>query len=154
MVGLGFDMHKLKKGRKLVLGGVTIPYPLGLDGHSDADILTHALIDALLGAVGKGDIGKVFGSSDPKYKNAKSTELLKKILSHLKGCKLVNVDATLVAEEPRLSPFIPPMKANLAKILGVNASSINIKSTTAKGLGEIGHKKAMAAMVMVQIKRK
>ena len=153
MIGLGFDMHQLKKGRKLVLGGVTIPYSKGLDGHSDADILTHAFIDALLGAVGQGDIGRMFGTHEPETKNIASTVLLSKIMPLLKGFKIVNADATVIAEAPRLAPYIPNMKRTLAKVLNISPARLNIKGTTAKGLGPIGKKQAMAALVAVQIEK-
>ena len=154
MVGIGIDVHPLKKGRKLVLGGVTIPHGLGLDGHSDADVLCHALIDALLGATGQGDIGGLFGASDPRYKGVASTTLLKKTMPRLKGYRLVNMDSTLMAEAPKLAPHIPAMKRVLSAILGVPQGRLNIKATTGKGLGEVGHKKAIAAHVVVQVEKK
>ena len=153
MIGLGFDMHQLKKGRKLVLGGVTIPYSKGLDGHSDADILTHAFIDALLGSVGQGDIGRMFGTHEPETKNIASTVLLSKVMPLLRGYKIINADATVIAEEPKIAPHIPAMKKVLGKIMKINSELLNIKGTTAKGLGPIGKKQAMAALVVVQIEK-
>ena len=154
MVGIGNDVHPLKKGRKLVLGGVTIPYPMGLDGHSDADVLIHALIDALLGATGQGDIGGMFGASDPKYKGVKSTELLRKTMPRLKGHRIVNMDSVVMAEEPKLASHIPKMRRTLAAILKIPASRVNVKATTGKGLGDIGGKKAIGAQVVVQVEKK
>lgn len=139
-VGHGFDMHPLKEGRKLVLGGVIISFPKGLDGHSDADVLIHSIIDALLGAVGEGDIGQRFGVEDPKYLGISSLSLLREVsdLIGSNGFRIENLDATLVAQEPRLAPYLGLMEENIAKVLGVDPGRVNVKATTAKGMGLIG----------------
>ncbi|MFH1823693.1 MAG: 2-C-methyl-D-erythritol 2,4-cyclodiphosphate synthase [Candidatus Firestonebacteria bacterium] len=149
-VGIGYDIHRLVKGRKLILGGVHIPFPLGLDGHSDADCLTHSIIDALLGATNKGDIGKIFGIDKPETKGISSLILLKKVWDNLKkDYKIINIDTVIVAEKPKLSEYLPKMKENIAKILKIKKSQISIKSTTSKGLGEIGKSKAIASFTVI-----
>lgn len=139
-VGLGFDMHRLVEGRRLILGGVDIPFPKGLDGHSDADVLTHSIIDALLGAAGEGDIGQRFGVEDPRCLGISSLALLKEVsgLLRFKGLAVENVDATLVAQEPRLAHYLEVMEKNIALALGVDSGRVNVKATTPKGLGPIG----------------
>ncbi|MFH1075142.1 MAG: 2-C-methyl-D-erythritol 2,4-cyclodiphosphate synthase [Candidatus Firestonebacteria bacterium] len=155
LVGLGIDIHKLKHGRNLILGGVHIPFSLGLDGHSDADILCHAIIDALLGAANGGDIGTLFGVDLPEYKNASSLALLQHVGKKLKkDYKIVNIDSVITAEKPRLSPYILEMKENIAKMLSIEPEQISIKFTTAKGLGDIGSQKAMQAQAIVNLTRK
>lgn len=144
-IGHGYDVHRFDAQRKLILGGVEIPYEFGLLGHSDADVLTHALMDALLGAAGLGDIGKHFPDSDPKYKGISSLELLrcvKKLLTE-KGFETVNADITLIAQKPKLAPYIPQMAANLKEIL--ECDCINIKATTEEGLGFTGRLEGIAA---------
>jgi 2-C-methyl-D-erythritol 2,4-cyclodiphosphate synthase len=147
LMGLGYDVHKFKKGRPLVLGGVRIQYPRGLLGHSDADVLVHALLDALLGAAGLPDIGCLFPNNAPQYKNADSLLLLKAVMKRLSEKKLSvnNVDMTLICEAPKISPYIKKMKANLSKILKIPAGRIGIKATTNEGIGFIGRGEGAAA---------
>ncbi|NQT47895.1 MAG: 2-C-methyl-D-erythritol 2,4-cyclodiphosphate synthase [Chloroflexi bacterium] len=139
-VGIGYDVHPLIQGRRLVLGGVEIPFEKGLDGHSDADVLVHAIIDALLGATGLDDIGTHFPPTDPQYKDIPSLVLLRRIADLLRthGWRVENVDATVVAERPRLSPVIPRMRQNIGETLGISVDCIGLKSTTSKGLGFLG----------------
>ncbi|MFH1612467.1 MAG: 2-C-methyl-D-erythritol 2,4-cyclodiphosphate synthase [bacterium] len=153
-IGIGYDIHCLKKNRKLILGGVEIPYLFGLFGHSDADVLLHAICDAILGACGQGDIGIHFPNTNPEYKNISSLILLKKVNELLKKRKLKinNIDTTILAEEPKLSPYYEEMKKNIAKTLNTISKNINIKSTTMEKLGSIGKKKAIAAYAIVSIK--
>lgn len=152
-VGLGYDAHRLVAGRLLILGGVEIPYHLGLMGHSDADVLTHAIGDALLGAVGTGDLGTHFPDSDQAYKDISSLVLLAKIvdLVQQRGFRPVNVDATVVAEKPRLAPYIQDMKAKLAPILGLTPDAVNLKATTTEQMGFTGRGEGMAAYAVVLV---
>ena len=150
-VGQGFDVHALVTGRKLVLGGVTIPYHLGLDGHSDADVLLHAICDALLGAAALGDIGRHFPDSDSQYKGADSRALLRAIRQMTKQHKIVNVDATVIAQAPRLAPHIPAMTQNIAADLEVAPASVNVKATTTESLGFAGRGEGIAAQAVVLI---
>jgi 2-C-methyl-D-erythritol 2,4-cyclodiphosphate synthase len=152
-VGLGYDAHRLVAGRPLILGGVEIPFHLGLAGHSDADVLTHALGDALLGAVAAGDLGRHFPDSDPAYKNISSLILLKKIMEvvRAKGFRPVNVDAVIVAEAPRLVPHFSGMIANLVPILGISAADINLKATTTEKMGFAGKGEGIAAYAVVLV---
>jgi 2-C-methyl-D-erythritol 2,4-cyclodiphosphate synthase len=146
-IGLGYDVHRLTEGRPLTLGGIEIPFHQGLTGHSDADVLCHALGDALLGAGSLGDLGRHFPDSDPQYKGISSLQLLKKIylLIRQKGYKIGNVDTTIVAQEPKLAPFVEKMKTALALVLEVSVEQINIKATTTEGLGFTGRQEGMAA---------
>ncbi len=150
-IGIGYDIHPLVLGRPLILGGVEIPFEKGLDGHSDADVLTHAVIDAVLGAAGEGDIGHHFGASDPRYEGVRSLHLLAESWRRLeaKGFRVGNVDATLVAEAPLLSPHLRGMAATLAQVLNMEAARINIKPTTAKGLGPLGSGGGIACFAVV-----
>lgn len=152
-VGFGYDVHRLAEGRKLILGGVEIPFQLGLLGHSDADVLVHALMDALLGAAALGDIGKHFPDTDAKYRGISSLMLLKevKLLLQEKGFEVNNVDALVVAERPKLAPFIDLMVNNIAEILNIDGGRINIKATTTEGLGFTGTGEGMAAHAVVTI---
>jgi 2-C-methyl-D-erythritol 2,4-cyclodiphosphate synthase len=145
--GIGYDVHQMMPGRKLVLGGVKIPYKTGLNGHSDADVLVHAIMDALLGAAGKGDIGEIFPDTDKKFKDISSLLLLRHVAQVLKkaGFKVVNVDCVLLAEEPKINPYKAKMKANIAKALGIDGRQVNVKATTNEGLGFVGRKEGMAA---------
>jgi 2-C-methyl-D-erythritol 2,4-cyclodiphosphate synthase len=154
-VGLGYDAHRLVAGRPLVLGGVEIPYEKGLLGHSDADVLTHAIGDALLGAVGAGDLGTHFPDQDPAYKDISSLILLARIMEVVRdrGFAPVNVDATIVAEQPRLAPHIPAMQARLAPILGLTPADINIKATTTEHMGFAGRGEGLAAYAVVLVER-
>lgn len=149
-VGQGYDIHKLVAGRKLILGGVEIPHSKGLLGNTDADVLVHAIIDALLGATGLGDIGTHFPDKDPKWKDAKSFDLLEIIYIALKnnGHLIINIDSTIIAEEPKLAPYIPEMKKKLSQILVIKENQINIKAKTNEGLDSIGKKEAIAAMAI------
>jgi 2-C-methyl-D-erythritol 2,4-cyclodiphosphate synthase len=149
-IGQGFDVHSLVRGRKLVLGGVEIPHDKGLLGHSDADVLLHAICDAMLGAAALGDIGRHFPDSDPRYKGIDSRELLRhcaKLLREL-GLRVVNVDATLIAEAPRMAPHIPAMAGNIAADLGVPRNAVNVKATTTEKLGFIGRGEGIAAQAV------
>jgi 2-C-methyl-D-erythritol 2,4-cyclodiphosphate synthase len=150
-VGIGYDIHPFVAGRPLILGGVEIPYERGLDGHSDADVLTHAIIDAVLGAAGEGDIGHHFGANDPRYRGVRSLRLLEESWRRVKakGFRIGNVDATVVAEAPRLNSFLGGMVANLAQVLDVEAARINIKPTTAKGLGPLGAGDGIACLTVI-----
>jgi 2-C-methyl-D-erythritol 2,4-cyclodiphosphate synthase len=154
-VGQGFDVHKLVTGRPLILGGVTIPFDKGLDGHSDADVLIHALCDAMLGAAGLGDIGRHFPDNDPKYKNANSRELLKEVkhLVNQGGYSLVNADITVIAQAPRIAPHIDAMVENLSSDLLVSHAAINVKATTTEGLGFSGRGEGIAATAVVLVSR-
>ena len=152
-VGLVYDAHRLVAGRPLVLGGVEIPYAQGLLGHSDADVLSHAIGDALLGAVGAGDLGSHFPDKDPAYEGISSLILLERIMQIVRdrGFTPKNVDATIVAQEPRLAPHIAAMQANLAPILGVNPADINIKATTTEHMGFAGRGEGMDAYAVVLV---
>jgi 2-C-methyl-D-erythritol 2,4-cyclodiphosphate synthase len=154
-VGLGYDAHRLVAGRPLILGGVAVPYHLGLLGHSDADVLTHAIGDALLGAVGAGDLGSHFPDQDPAYKNISSLILLEKIMeiARRRGFAPVNVDATVVAQAPRLAPHIAAMQANLAPILGLAPEDVNLKATTTEQMGFAGRGEGIAAYAVVLVKK-
>jgi 2-C-methyl-D-erythritol 2,4-cyclodiphosphate synthase len=155
-IGIGYDVHALAKDRKLVIGGVSIPYEKGLAGHSDADVLIHALCDALLGAAGLDDIGCFFPDSDPQYKDILSIKLLEKTREIIdkNNFRLVNADAVLLAEAPRLSPYKKEMQRNIAGALKVNTGCINIKATTSEGLGFIGNGQGIAAMCVVLLETK
>ncbi len=146
-IGHGYDVHRLTENRALILGGVEIPYEKGLLGHSDADVLTHAVIDALLGAAGLGDIGRHFPDTDETYRGANSLRLAEAVLGLLseKGYKVGNVDATVIAQAPKLSPHIPLMREKLAHVLGISAEAINIKATTEEHLGFTGEGAGIAA---------
>lgn len=146
-IGHGYDVHKLVEGRRLILGGVEIPYERGLLGHSDADVLTHAVMDALLGAAGLWDIGHAFPDNDPAYEDADSLALLERVMEMLrgKGYRVGNVDATVLAQRPKLAPHIPRMRANLATRMGIREDRVNVKATTEEGLGFTGAGEGMAA---------
>lgn len=146
-IGQGFDVHQLAEDRKLIIGGVTIPFEKGLLGHSDADVLLHAICDALLGAAALGDIGKHFSDADPRFKNIDSRVLLREVnrLLDENGSKVINIDATIIAQAPKMAPYIPDMTANIAQDLNTSAENINIKAKTAERLGFIGRKEGIAA---------
>ena len=146
-VGHGYDIHKLVPGRKLILGGIEIPYSQGLLGHTDADVLIHAIIDALLGASGLGDIGQHFPNNDPKWKDANSLDLLEVTYEFLKnkGYEIINIDSTIVAEEPKISPYINNMKKVLSQATEIKENQINIKAKTNEGLDSTGQKNAVCA---------
>jgi 2-C-methyl-D-erythritol 2,4-cyclodiphosphate synthase len=155
-IGHGYDAHRFGRGRKLVLGGVEVPYGRGLTGHSDADVLVHALMNALLGAMGEGDIGIHFPDSDPRYRGSSSLRLLQTVVQLMRKRKfeLVNADITVIAQQPKLSPHYPAMKKTLATQLRSSEKSINVKSATAEKLGWIGQGKGMAAMAVVLLRRR
>ena len=152
-VGLGYDVHALVPGRPLTLGGVRIPYLLGLQGHSDADVLLHAISDALLGAIADRDIGKHFPDTDPQYKNIQSTLLLKKVAAKVreKGFHIVNIDSTIVAQKPKLYDFIPRMVSEIAGVLDMDAGRVNVKATTTEGLGFTGRGEGIAAYAVALV---
>lgn len=152
-IGIGYDVHRLVENRKLILGGIEIQHHLGLLGHSDADVLVHAIMDALLGASGSGDIGRHFPDSDPQYKGISSLLLLKHVKNHLaeKGYKVHNIDAVIVAQKPKLAPYIERMVANIALTLDESPSNVNIKATTTEGLGFTGLEEGIAAHAVATI---
>lgn len=154
-VGQGFDVHALVPGRKLVLGGVEIPFTLGLLGHSDADVLVHAVTDAILGAAGLGDIGRHFPDTDARFAGADSRMLLREAMArvHAAGYRVVNVDATVICERPKIMPFVPRMTANLAADLGVDAGSVNVKGKTTERLGVTGRGEGIAAQAVALLVR-
>lgn len=152
-VGFGFDLHPLVSGRPLVLGGVTVPSELGLGGHSDADVLAHAVGEALLGALALGDLGRHFPDTDPRYRGVSSLTLLEAVM-HLvraRGGRLVNVDATVLAQAPRLAPLLPEMAKRLADTLGIDADAVSVKAKSPEGLGLLGRQEGMAAMAVVSV---
>ncbi len=150
-IGFGYDIHRLVEGRELVLGGVRISHRSGLLGHSDADVLIHSIIDAILGALSMGDIGKHFPDTDPRYRDIKSTEMLREVMNWIKerGFSVTNVDTTIIAEEPRLAPYIEEMRAELSKELSTSPYNISIKATTNEGIGLIGKGGAIASFAVV-----
>ena len=147
--GFGFDIHRLVAGRPLLIGGLTIDHPRGLEGHSDGDVLLHAVIDALLGAAGKGDIGDRFPDSDPKFKGIASAKMLAAVLHDVGEWRIVNVDVTLVAEEPKLGARKRTIAANVSKLLG--GAPVNVKAKTAEGLGPVGNREAIACFAVVEL---
>lgn len=153
--GIGFDAHRFSKGRKLIIGGVEIPFEFGLAGHSDADVLTHAICDAILGAVGERDIGTHFPDSDPKYKGVSSLVLLREVLglSNSKGFKVENIDSVVVCEKPKLGPYVSQIKTKLASIAEVPEEFLGIKATTTDGMGFTGRGEGIAAYAVVLIKK-
>ncbi|MEP6777371.1 MAG: 2-C-methyl-D-erythritol 2,4-cyclodiphosphate synthase [Chthoniobacterales bacterium] len=153
--GIGFDAHRLAPGRKLILGGVEIPHTSGLDGHSDADVVCHAIADALLGAIGENDIGHHFPNSDESIRGISSLEILRRVASILeqKRARVINIDATLIAEAPKIAPHISAMRENIASALQVDSSRIGIKATTNEGLGSIGRGEGMAAMSVASVEQ-
>jgi 2-C-methyl-D-erythritol 2,4-cyclodiphosphate synthase len=151
--GIGYDAHRLVSGRKLILGGVKIPHPRGLEGHSDADVLSHAIADAMLGALGAGDIGKHFPNTEESIRGISSIEILRHVatIAAQKNARVVNVDATVLAEAPKISPHIAAMQEKIADALGVKANAISIKATTNEGLGAIGRSEGMAAIAVASL---
>lgn len=149
-VGMGYDVHKLVEGRDLILGGVKIQHTLGLLGHSDADVLLHAIMDALLGAAALGDIGKHFPDTDPKYKGISSIKLLEHVADLIseKGYVVENIDATIIAQKPKMRPYIEEMEKNIAKALGIDVSQINVKATTEEGLGFTGTEQGISSQAI------
>ena len=155
-MGQGYDVHRLAKDRKLILGGVTIPWELGLLGHSDADVLVHAIMDALLGAAALGDIGAMFPDTDPRYAGADSLQLLCAVGERLAetGWDIVNVDATVVAQRPKLAPFIPEMRRRIADAMGIGTDRVSVKATTEEHLGFTGRGEGISAMAVALLERK
>jgi 2-C-methyl-D-erythritol 2,4-cyclodiphosphate synthase len=155
-IGIGYDIHRLVEGRKLILGGVEIPFEKGLLGHSDSDVLSHAICDALLGAAALGDIGTHFPDSDPRWAGASSLDLLSQAVEMLteRGYRIANVDATVMAERPKLRPHVEAMRARLASVLGVDVGQVSIKAKTSEGLESVGRNEAMAAQAVVLIHRR
>jgi len=154
-VGIGYDVHPLVAGRKLVLGGVEIPHSKGLDGHSDADVLMHAICDAVLGALGKGDIGTFFPNTDPRWRGAPSKIFLEEAARQIQfeNAKLINVDATIIAQEPKIMSHAPQMKRHIADALKLDEHKVGIKATTNENLGFIGRQEGIAAMAIASIER-
>ncbi|MEN9575755.1 MAG: hypothetical protein RL514_3610 [Verrucomicrobiota bacterium] len=152
-VGIGYDVHQLTEGRKLILGGVDIQHTKGLDGHSDADALMHAITDAVLGAIGEGDIGQFFPNTDPRWKGAPSRIFLEEAARQvtLRQGRLINVDATLIAQAPKLMPHVQAMKANIAAALGLDPRKVGIKATTNEQMGFIGREEGIAAMAVASV---
>ncbi len=153
LVGIGYDSHRLARGRRLVIGGVEIPYERGLDGHSDSDVLTHAIIDALLGAAGKGDIGQHFPDTDERWRDADSIALLEGVLEMIAadGLQLLNVDCTVIMEAPKLSPHREAIRGRLAEVLGLEAQRVNVKASTGEGMGFIGRGEGVAALAVASL---
>ncbi len=154
-VGIGYDVHKLVKGRRLVLGGVDVPFEKGLDGHSDADVLIHAIMDALLGAAGLKDIGYQFPDSDASYKDISSLLLLQRTnqMIQTEGWRIVNVDATIIAQRPKIAPYNDQMRSNLAQIMGLSTKQVGVKATTNEGLGFTGRGEGIAAYAVALLER-
>ena len=151
--GLGFDLHPLVEGRPLVLGGVTVPAARGLGGHSDADVLTHAVCEALLGSLGLGDLGRLFPDTDPRYKGASSLGLLRSVMDLIatKGARVVNVDVTVICQAPRLAAFLPEMATQLASTMGVGPDRISVKAKSPEHLGLLGREEGIASMAVVAV---
>lgn len=154
-VGYGYDVHRLVEGRRLVLGGIEIEHPVGLEGHSDADVLLHAITDALLGAAALGDIGQHFPDSADEWREADSRVLLQDVVDMVAGAgfRVVNVDATLIAEMPRMAPHVPQIRSSIAAILGVSVDRVSVKATTSEGLGFVGEGLGMAAHAVCLIEK-
>jgi 2-C-methyl-D-erythritol 2,4-cyclodiphosphate synthase len=153
LVGIGYDSHRLADGRRLILGGVEIPSELGLEGHSDADVLTHAVIDALLGAAGLGDIGEHFPDTDERWRDADSLELLRSVVARISaaGLKIVNVDCTVVMERPKLGLHRAEIRVRLAQVLGLEEKRVNVKATTGEGIGFVGRGEGVAALAIASL---
>lgn len=154
-IGHGYDVHRLAEGRPLILGGVNVPFDKGLDGHSDADVPVHAIMDALLGAAALGDIGKLFPDNDDAYRNISSLVLLERVARELEaaGYAVVNIDATLIAQAPKIGPYRDEMRRNIARVLGIEVSQVNVKATTEEYLGFTGSGEGMAAHAVVLIEK-
>jgi 2-C-methyl-D-erythritol 2,4-cyclodiphosphate synthase len=152
-IGQGFDVHSLCQGRPMIIGGTELEYVLGLDGHSDADVLSHAIIDALLGAIGRGDIGHHFPDNDPRWKDADSLQLLSNVVAFLQedDWQIINVDTTIIAQAPKMAPYIPEMITHLSRSMKISRDRVNIKATTTEKLGYTGRGEGIAAMAVVLI---
>jgi 2-C-methyl-D-erythritol 2,4-cyclodiphosphate synthase len=155
-IGQGFDVHRFAAGRELIVGGVNIPYELGLLGHSDADVLLHAISDAILGALGEGDIGRHFPDTNEAFKDADSKKLLLHVVSIMKskGYQVVNIDSTIIAQNPKMAPFIPEMNKVIADLLGIELEQVNVKATTTEKLGFTGREEGVAAEAIVLLSQK
>jgi len=155
-IGIGYDIHRLIKGKKLILGGIEIPFDKGLDGHSDADVILHAVCDAMLGAASSGDIGRHFPDTDPAYKGISSMKLLKQVFETIgrKGFTVNNIDVVVIAEEPKIAPFAEKMKKNLSGLLDIKPERVNIKATTHEGIGPIGNGEAIASYAVASLEEK
>lgn len=155
LVGIGFDSHRLAAGRKLVIGGVHVPYERGLDGHSDADVLAHAVIDALLGAAGMGDIGEHFPDTDERWRDADSMQLLASVVRSVlaEGLEIENVDCTVVMEQPKLAPHRQAIRGRLAEVLGVELARVNVKASTGERMGFVGRGEGVAALAIAGLRR-
>ncbi|MCM3603436.1 2-C-methyl-D-erythritol 2,4-cyclodiphosphate synthase [Robertmurraya korlensis] len=155
-IGQGFDVHQLTEGRPLILGGITIPYEKGLLGHSDADVLLHTVTDAVLGAIGEGDIGRHFPDTDPEFKDADSAKLLEYVWSLVenRGYELVNADCTIIAQKPKMAPYIEQMKNRIAELLKATPDQVNVKATTTEKLGFTGRGEGIASQAVVLLKKK
>jgi 2-C-methyl-D-erythritol 2,4-cyclodiphosphate synthase len=153
--GIGYDVHRLVQGRRLILGGIEIPYLLGLEGHSDADVLSHAIADALLGAICAGDIGQHFPNTDESIRGIGSIDILKRVAALLaeKKARVVNVDATVITEAPKIAPHVPAMRQKIANAIGVSESSVSLKATTNEKLGPIGRGEGIAAMAIATVEQ-
>ncbi len=153
--GLGFDIHRFRRGRALILGGVKIPHPVGLYGHSDADVVTHAIMDALLGAAVDGDMGRHFPPTDPQWKDARSVDLLRRVMQTLRKRKMriVHVDTVILAERPRIAPHASAIQASLARAMGITPERLSIKATTLEGLGALGEGKGLAALAVATVEQ-
>ncbi len=151
--GLGFDLHPLVEGRPLVLGGVTVPAARGLGGHSDADVLTHAVCEALLGSLALGDLGRLFPDTDPRYKGASSLRLLRSVMDLIatKGARVVNVDVTVICQAPRLAPFLPEMASRLAATMGLEPGRVSVKAKSPEHLGLLGREEGIASMAVIAV---
>ena len=154
-IGNGYDVHRLVEGRKLILGGVEIPHSLGLEGHSDADALVHAICDALLGASGAGDIGHYFPDTDPQWKGVDSLVLLQRVgeMCAERGFQIANIDSVIAAEKPKISPYIEAMKKNIAAALAIDSGQVNVKATTTEKLGYVGREEGMAACAVALLQK-
>lgn len=152
-VGIGYDVHRLVAGRKLILGGVDLNHPKGLEGHSDADVLLHAICDAIFGALGEGDIGHFFPNTDPRWQNAPSKVFLHEAarLVHLRSGRIVNIDSTILAQEPKLAPHFHAMRSNISHLLELHPNRVSIKATTNEGLGFLGREEGIAALAVVSL---
>ena len=153
--GIGVDTHRFARGRRLILGGVEVDHKVGLEGHSDADVLCHAVMDALLGAVADGDIGMHFPNTDPEWKDARSLDLLKAVADRLRrhGARVVNVDSTVIAERPKIAPHADAMRRNMARMLGINVDRVSVKATTAEKMGALGRAEGIAAMAVATVEQ-
>ena len=153
LVGIGYDVHRFAEGRKLILGGVEIPHPVGLDGHSDADVLCHAIADAILGAIGEADIGHHFPNTDPACKGMSSLEIVRRSVELVseQGGRLINIDASLISEAPKIAPHLAAMKVHLSRVTGLPERRVGIKATTNERLGFLGRKEGIAAMAVASV---